>query len=77
LDMAGNVAEWVADSYGEDYYSQSPSRNPLGPGFGTSKVLRGGSWIWELDSVRCADRRGKHPGITDGTVGFRCARSSP
>jgi formylglycine-generating enzyme required for sulfatase activity len=44
LDMAGNVWEWVADWYGEDYYRESPGENPLGPASGTNRVVRGGSW---------------------------------
>lgn len=43
-DMSGNVYEWINDWYGQKYYANSPLENPLGPGIGGSKVLRGGSW---------------------------------
>ncbi|MEZ4672955.1 MAG: SUMF1/EgtB/PvdO family nonheme iron enzyme [Caldilineaceae bacterium] len=44
LDMAGNVSEWVADWYDENYYEVSPLANPTGPANGVRRVLRGGAY---------------------------------
>jgi len=73
--MAGNVLEWVADWYGETYYSQSPSSNPTGPASGESRVLRGGSWYNLEGYVRSALRYGGNPTFSDNYVGFRCVLS--
>jgi formylglycine-generating enzyme required for sulfatase activity len=43
-DVAGNILEWCNDWYDSDYYDSSPTANPTGPGGGTGRVLRGGSW---------------------------------
>jgi formylglycine-generating enzyme required for sulfatase activity len=40
-DMHGNVYEWCHDYYEEDYYKQSPEKDPTGPVSGSFRVLRG------------------------------------
>ncbi len=72
LDMAGNVWEWVADWYDADYYSQSPDDNPLGPGSGTYRVLRGGSWGNYERYLRVSYRDGLNPVNAYDDHGFRC-----
>jgi serine/threonine protein kinase len=75
LDMAGNVAEWVADWYSATYYAGSPARNPTGPGSGQYRVLRGGTWDSTAGSVRVAYRSRLLPEDRYMQDGFRCAAS--
>jgi formylglycine-generating enzyme required for sulfatase activity len=44
-DMHGNVYEWCHDYFEEDYYKQSPAKDPTGPTSGSFRVFRGGSWV--------------------------------
>jgi formylglycine-generating enzyme required for sulfatase activity len=55
-DMHGNVWEWCHDYYGEDYYKQSPERDPQGPARGSPRVCRGGSWFHDTRDSRSASR---------------------
>jgi iron(II)-dependent oxidoreductase len=73
--MAGNVAEWVQDWFGFDYYSITPNRNPRGPGVSRYKGVRGGSWKSKPMMLRAATRSGAPPDQRSPTIGFRCAKS--
>jgi len=72
LDMAGNVWEWVADRYLNNYYSSSPYSNPQGPATGSDRVLRGGSWNYGWYYLRSAGRYYYGPDNHDNDFGFRC-----
>lgn len=74
--MAGNVAEWVQDWFGLDYYAYMPRENPSGPASGRYKGVRGGSWKSKIIMLRTATRSGFSPDQRSATIGFRCAQSS-
>jgi formylglycine-generating enzyme required for sulfatase activity len=76
-DMAGNVAEWVADRYGAGYYRVGPRDNPRGPEEGRFRVFRGGGWHSGPNCNRVSYRNALPANWRDFNVGFRCVMDVP
>jgi formylglycine-generating enzyme required for sulfatase activity len=70
-ELHGSAWEWCNDGYGE----YAGATDPAGPGWGSSRVLRGGSWFNRGVFCRSAYRYGYEPGIRYDGLGFRLARA--
>lgn len=83
--MCGGVWEWTRDYYDSLYYSETESFNPIGPGKGELRVIRGGSWadcpeactVSFRSALRTVNRSAiaDHFDVLGPTIGMRLVRT--
>jgi formylglycine-generating enzyme required for sulfatase activity len=75
-DMVANVYEWVEDCQHRNYQGAPTDGSAWVEGGDCSfRVVRGGPWIDEPDSLRSATRYYTHPDQGDSVIGFRLTRT--
>jgi formylglycine-generating enzyme required for sulfatase activity len=76
FDMHGNVWEWTQDCWHDSYVGAPTDGSAWTTVCGGSyRVLRGGSWNDSPANLRSADRSRDGPGLRNGSIGFRIART--
>jgi len=68
MDMGGNVWEWV-----DGWYKSYPGASFAFDYTGEKRVVRGGTFFYSIDLLRCAARWPMPPDDATETNGFRCA----
>ncbi len=71
-DLSGNVWEWVSTAYAPYPYNPADGRESLA--VKKNRVIRGGSWVSDTDSLRTTYRDFWQADVTYPDLGFRCAR---
>ncbi len=78
LDMAGNVLEWCADHWHDDYEGAPDDGGVLTTDDKNARrVVRGGSWGSGAVGVRSATRLWWHVGVRNLNLGFRVLLAAP
>lgn len=72
--MVGNGWEWCRDVFDPAYCAVSPAQDPQGPYSGSTRVMRGGSYLCHdsyCNRYRNAARTSNTPDSASGNMGFR------
>ncbi|RZU41023.1 formylglycine-generating enzyme family protein [Edaphobacter modestus] len=75
--ITGNAWEWCADWFDTHYHRTAGRNNPTGPSTGTSRVMKGGSFLCHksyCNRYRVAARSSNTPDSSTANIGFRCCR---
>ncbi|SEM64514.1 Formylglycine-generating enzyme, required for sulfatase activity, contains SUMF1/FGE domain [Mucilaginibacter gossypiicola] len=77
-NMAGNVWEWCNDWFSNTAHLPGSQINPQGPPAGTTKTIKGGSFLCHesyCNRYRVAARTSNTPDSSASNMGFRCVVS--
>ncbi|KAB0681350.1 SUMF1/EgtB/PvdO family nonheme iron enzyme [Aureimonas leprariae] len=75
-DMIGNVWQWVADCWTDDY-SGATEAVAVADRQCSERIIRGGSWISDPAGTRSSARARSDAGDKDNNISFRLARTLP
>ncbi|MGI9524603.1 MAG: formylglycine-generating enzyme family protein [Hyphomicrobiaceae bacterium] len=76
-NMVGNAWEWCSDWFHPSYHAQATFDDPKGPLSGSTRVMRGGSYLCHYSycfRYRVAARSSSTPDTSTGHAGFRIAQ---
>jgi formylglycine-generating enzyme required for sulfatase activity len=74
VDMSGNISEWCQDWF-VDSYRRTPRDSQPFSEKGGYRVIRGGSWVYDAQDCRSANRYNITPTNGGFDLGLRVARS--
>jgi formylglycine-generating enzyme required for sulfatase activity len=78
-DMHGNVGEWCMDRRNRSYKNKPDALKGTGAawtaGDADGHIIRGGSWSYDPEDLRCASRGWMGEDSKDYVYGFRVARA--